>query len=121
LLRRVSVRANVEYSRRFPGEMAARVTFTLRDGRSLSREVTTYPGLNAPPPAWKQVLHKFEELMRGHLTPGENRELVDAIHNLDTVRVRDLTHLLARVGEGAGRPVSPARDGEQEPRHGRSL
>jgi 2-methylcitrate dehydratase len=97
LLCRVTVRANAAYSQRFPDEMAARVGVTLTDGRALTREVTTYPGLNAPPLTWKQVLRKFVGLTSGRLTPDQSRALVDAIHNLDAVAVRDLMRLLASV------------------------
>lgn len=118
LLCRVSVRSNAEYSQRFPDAMASRVTVTLLDGRSLSREATDYPGLNAPPLAWKHVQQKFESLSGGHVTPDQNRQLVDAIRHLDTIRVAELTQLLADIGDAGRRPAGARSDGEQESRHG---
>ncbi len=103
LLSRVSVRPNADYSRRFPNEMGARVVVTLHDGRLLSSEVTHYPGLNAPALGWKQVTQKFDGLVAEHVTPEQGRALGDAIRNLDSIRVADLMHLLAGVGD-AGRP-----------------
>jgi 2-methylcitrate dehydratase len=116
LLCRVLVRSNVVYSQRFPDAMASRVTVILQDGRSLSREVTDYPGLNAPPLAWKQVLHKFDSLTSGHMTPDQSRRIVDVIRHLETIHVADLMRLLADVGDAARRPATSA--GGQESRHG---
>ena len=104
LLCRVTIRPNAAYSHRFPNEMVARVTIALTDGRSLTREVTTYPGLNAPPFTWKQVLHKFEDLTRDRVTPDQSHALIDVVRNLDVVSARDLTRVLA--GRGSERPGS---------------
>jgi len=118
LLCRVSVRSNAVYSQRFPDAMVSRVTVTLQDGRSLSREVTDYPGLNAPPLTWKRVQQKFESLTNGRLTSDQNRQLVDAVRNLDTIRVTKLTQLLADVGDGERPRASARSEGEQKSRHG---
>jgi 2-methylcitrate dehydratase len=118
LLCRVSVRANAEFSQRFPDAMVARVTVTLQDGRSLSREVADYPGLNAPPLAWKHVQQKFESLTNGRLTSDQNRRLVDAVRHLDTIRVTNLMRLLADVGDGDNARSRARSEGEQESRHG---
>jgi 2-methylcitrate dehydratase PrpD len=98
--------------------MASRVTVTLQDGRSLSREVADYPGLNAPPLAWKHVQQKFESLTNGRVTSDQNRRLVDAVRHLDTIRVKNLMQLLADVGDGGRAPATAGSEGEQESRHG---
>lgn len=107
LLCRVSVRSSQTYSQRFPDEMAVRITVTLHDGCTLDREVTEYPGLNAPPMSWKHVLRKFEQLSRGRVTPEQGRGIASAVQTLDTIRVSELTRLLASVG-GPGTSPDPA-------------
>jgi len=97
LLRRISVHASPEYSSRFPAEMLARVEVRLVDGRTLSQEVQTYPGLNGPPMSWPDVLRKFEHLCDGRLTTEAARSIADAVRHLESVRTRELTSLLAGV------------------------
>jgi len=84
--------------------MAARIRVTLHDGRTLDREVTDYPGLNAPAMSWKHVARKFDQLSRDRLTPDQGRSIADAVRTLDAIRVSDLTRVLAsvrRAGMGA--------------------
>jgi 2-methylcitrate dehydratase len=104
LLCRVSVRPSPAYSQSFPSEMAARITVTLCDGRTLSREVREYPGLNGPPLTWKQVLRKFEQLSAERITVEERQSIIDGVRNLERISVADLTRLLAR-GYGAALPA----------------
>ena len=107
LLCRVSVRSTPEYSQRFPDEMPARVAVTLKDGRTLSREIREYPGLNGPPLTWKQVLRKFEQLSSGRVEVEQCRNLAEAVRNLESISVSDLTGLLVTVGSA---DASPTRD-----------
>jgi 2-methylcitrate dehydratase len=113
LLCRVWVRPSPAFSQRFPDEMAARITVTLHDGRTLDREVTEYPGLNAAALSWKHVARKFDQLSRDRLTPDQGRSIADAVQALDAIRVSDLTHLLANVGH-AGTGPGAAASGSQE-------
>jgi len=114
LLCRVSVRPSQAFSQRFPDEMAARITVTLHDGRALAREVTEYPGLNAPPMSWKHVARKFDQLCRDRVTQDHSRGIADAVRTLDGLRVSDLTRLLASVGRAgtwADAALSPRQQG----------
>jgi len=77
--------------------MLARVEVRLVDGRTLSQEVQTYPGLNGPPMSWPDVLRKFEHLCDGRLTTEAARSIADAVRHLESVRTRELTSLLAGV------------------------
>jgi 2-methylcitrate dehydratase len=107
LLCRVAVRPTLEYSQRFPDEMPARVAVTLKDGRTLSREIREYPGLNGLRLTWKQVLRKFEQLSSGRVEVEQCRNLAEAVRNLESISVSDLTALLVTVG---GADASPTRD-----------
>jgi 2-methylcitrate dehydratase len=104
LLCRVSVRPSQALSQRFPGEMAARITVTLHNGRVLDRQVSEYPGLNAPAMSWKHVARKFDQLSRDRLTPDHGHRIADAVGILDAIRVSDVTRLLASIGRAGTGP-----------------
>jgi 2-methylcitrate dehydratase len=114
LLCRVSVRPSPAFSQRFPDEMAARITATLQDGRTLDREVTEYPGLNAPAMSWKHVARKFDQLCRDRVTRDQSRGIADAVRTLDVIRVSDLTRLLAGVGRAGTSPDASVPRRQQE-------
>lgn len=97
LLRRVVVRPDAGYSRRFPAEHACRVTVVLRDGRRLAREKTDYAGFHTRPMPWETVVQKFERLAAPY-TDGERRRLIaDAVTHLEDLDSTELTRLLAAV------------------------
>jgi 2-methylcitrate dehydratase len=114
LLCRVSVRPSQAFSQRFPDEMPARITVTLRDGRALDREVSEYPGLNAPAISWKQAARKFDRLTRDRVTPDQGRGIADAVRALDAIRVSDLTRLLASFGRDGMGPDAPVPASQEE-------
>ena len=93
--------------KRFPDEMPARVAITLKDGRTLSRENREYPGLNGPPLTWKQVLQQIRKLSSGRVEVEQCRNLAEAVRNLESISVSDLTALLVTVGRA---DASPTRD-----------
>jgi 2-methylcitrate dehydratase len=108
LLRRVSVHSTSAYSQRFPNEMPARVAIRLRDGRTLSREVTEYPGLNAGSATWQDVLQKFHQLTRDRLSGGQRDAIADVVQDLEHRPVSDLTRLLASIDA----PIAPPASGD---------
>lgn len=97
LLRRVSVRPNAEFSRRFPNEMPCRIAVTLRDGRRLVKEETDYEGFFTRPMNWETCVRKFEELSRRRVDTALRRQITEAVANIDALLVSDLTQLLAQV------------------------
>jgi 2-methylcitrate dehydratase len=100
LLKKVRVRPAEEYSREFPEQMPCRVTIILRDGTQLVKEKRDYEGFHTRPLPWTKVVSKFEHLSTLHASPSLRREIIDAVANLETVRVRDLAGLLAGIGVG---------------------
>jgi 2-methylcitrate dehydratase len=101
LLRKVSVRPAEGYSRRFPNEMPCRISVTLRDERNLVREATDYEGFHTRSMRWESVVEKFERLARARADAALRREIIEAVANLETIQVSDLTRLLAQVRAGA--------------------
>lgn len=97
LLRLVTVRPDPALSARFPREMPCRLRVTLDDGRVLRREKTDYEGFISRPMRWETVAAKFERLAAPYTDRESRRALVEAVAQLDSLTVRDLTALLASV------------------------
>jgi 2-methylcitrate dehydratase len=117
LMCRVSIHSTSMYSQRFPHEIPARVAIRLRDGRTLSREATVYPGLNGAPVTWESVLQKFNQLCSDRLNPEQRNAIVDLVQDLEHHPVCDLTQLLGSFDTSANRPPSGAARMHEESCH----
>lgn len=96
LLRRVVVRPDAGFSRRFPDEMPCHVTVQLADGRVLQVEKRDYEGFHTRPMPWNRVVEKFQRLAGNALSSGLQQRLIECVQTLEQRPVRDLTALLAR-------------------------
>ena len=97
LLRKVSVRPCDDFSRRFPAEMPCRITIRLRDRRVLIKDKTDYEGFHTRPMRWETVVGKFEQLATEHTDAALRREMMQAVADLEMIKVADLVALLAKV------------------------
>jgi len=97
LLKRVVVEPKESYSERFPQEMPCLLRVSLRDGSVLVRERRDYEGFHTNPMRWETVVRKFERLSSPHTDASLRREIVEAVHSLEAIRVEELVQLLARV------------------------
>jgi 2-methylcitrate dehydratase len=106
LLKRVTIRENPEYSRRFPDEHACAVSVFLSGGKKVRREKADYEGFHSHPMSWDAVVKKFRGLGETAVDSDLRQGLVDAVARLDEIQAADLTGLLAQVpyaDEGEGR------------------
>jgi 2-methylcitrate dehydratase len=103
LLKKVSVRPNHEYTDRYPGEMPAKITIRLQDGKVIEHEVQDYPGLASHPFTWEDSVEKFDRLVAGRADEGLCREIKEAVRSLENIQVRDLMKLLGCVTAGQRR------------------
>ena len=101
LSKKVSVRANHEYTDEYPGKMPAKITVRLQDGKVIEHEVQDYPGLASHPFTWEDSVEKFDRLVAGRIDEGLSREIKDAVRSLENIQVRDLMKLLGRVKAAA--------------------
>jgi len=99
LLQQVTVRPNAEFSARFPEEMPCRVAINLEDGRRFEIEKRDYEGFHSRPMSWDSVVRKFHDLAVPRATPDQRSAIARAVSQLDNMRVRELTALLAQIGE----------------------
>jgi 2-methylcitrate dehydratase len=97
LLQKVRVQPVKEFSDRFPGEMACRLTVQLRGGRTVSIAKRDYEGFVTRPMRWETVVRKFQRLSEPHTTPSLRERIVDTVANLETVQISQLTNLLQDV------------------------
>lgn len=97
LLRRVTVRAVDDYSRRFPEEMPCRLKIHLRGGRVVEKEKRDYEGFFTKPMPWEKAVKKFERLCGERMEAALKSEIVSSIAELEDIKAADLTSLLARV------------------------
>jgi 2-methylcitrate dehydratase len=94
LLRRVTVVPDSGFSRRFPDEHACRLTVTLKDGRTVTREKSDYEGFHTRPMSWAKVEEKFHRLAEYGVDVFRREEIVKAVRHLDDISVKDLMALL---------------------------
>ena len=99
LLNRVSIQPTEEFSNRFPDEMPCRLTITLRDRRVLIKENHDYPGFGTQPMSWEMALEKFERIAGALTASSSRRSIANAVKNLESINVRDLTGLLSDLKE----------------------
>jgi 2-methylcitrate dehydratase len=97
LLKKVSVRPNHEYTDQYPRKMPAKITIRLKDGKTIEHEVQDYPGLASHPFTWEDSVDKFDKLVAGCLDDDLRGEIKDAVHSIETIKVRDLTKLLGHI------------------------
>ncbi len=97
LLRKVIVRPNAHFSQRFPAELPCHIAVTLHDGRRLTREKHDYEGFYTRPMPWDRVVRKFDTLSKTHASESRRREIAEAVAQLETLSVSDLTRLLERT------------------------
>ena len=97
LLRKVLVRPLDEFSRRFPAEMPSRVRITLNNGQVLTKEKQDYEGFLTRPMGWDTITKKFEQLSQARISPQLQREIEEAVANLDNIQVSELTSLLGKI------------------------
>ncbi len=97
LLRRISVRPSPSCSGRFPSEMPCILTVRLRNGKVLTLRKKDYEGFHTHPFNWERAVEKFESLSAPRTDSGLRKAIEQTVRDLETVRVEDLTRLLAKV------------------------
>ncbi len=100
LLRRVHVRPNAEFSKRFPAEMPCRITVRLSGGETRVVEKRDYEGFYSRPMPWDMVVEKFNALSGRHADASLRGEIAAAAAQLETIQVSDLAALLASAHRG---------------------
>lgn len=102
LLRKITVRENPAYSRRFPEEMPCDITVHMDDGMEYSIEKEDYEGFYTRPMSWETVVEKFERLSTPYTDASGREEIIDAVENLEDLSIEQLVQPLRTVRVHAG-------------------
>lgn len=97
LLKKVTVEPEDFLSQRFPEEVPCRLTVLLNDGQELSKEKQDYEGFTTRPLKWEAITQKFHRLCPPYVDTSLREAITQAVDNLETIRVSELTKLLAQV------------------------
>lgn len=97
LLRKFTVAPKQEYTDRFPHELCTDVTITLTDGTKHSITKTDYEGFHSRPMSWDTVIAKFTGLAEPFTTEDQRAAIVDAVRNLESMKVTEFAALLGEV------------------------
>ncbi len=97
LLRSVRVKANDDFTAKYPTQMPARMTVHLKDGSRVSHDVQDFPGMPVDPLSWDAEVEKFGQLVAGRVDDSLRDDIVDAVHRIESITVKDLWALLAKV------------------------
>ena len=97
LLKKVIVKADSEFTKRYPEEFCARITITLQDGRKVTHEVSNYPGMPSHPFTWNDVEDKFDRLTKGNIDTGLSAELKAIVKDIQNHNTADLMKVLTAI------------------------
>ncbi len=97
LLRKITIRPEAEFSRRFPAEMPCRISITLIDGRVLSKEKRDYEGFLTRPMQWSTAARKFEQLTQPFISSAHQRRIEELVADLEQHNAADLMSLLGEL------------------------
>jgi 2-methylcitrate dehydratase len=97
LMRKVVIRTDADFSRRFPEEMPARVKIFLRDGRTLTKENRDYEGYSTRPIPWERAVDKFKALTMFQTDYEAGQRIIGAVLDIEDIGVRELTDALAGI------------------------
>jgi 2-methylcitrate dehydratase len=106
LLARVEVHPDELFTARYPKELNARITIYAKDQRILAKEQLGWEGGLTNPMSWDRTIEKFHWLSEPFADEDLRSKLIEAVKQLDTRPISDLTDLLARVRPAAVFPAT---------------
>ena len=106
LLARVEVHPDEQFTARYPKELNARITIHTKDQQVLVKEQLGWEGGLTNPMSWDRTVEKFQWLSEPFADEDLRGRLIEAVQQLDTRRISDLTDLLAQVRPNAVFPAT---------------
>lgn len=100
LLTKIDVLPSEAFSRRFPEEMPCRIRIVLKNGLVLTKEKKDYEGFLSRPMTWEAAATKFHGLTEGRANLSLRTEILQAINQMESLRIRDFMRLLSEVRSG---------------------
>jgi len=97
LLKKVNVTPKQEYSDRFPDEMPATITVSLKNGDRHSIDKKDYEGFHTRPASWDTIIQKFENLAEPYTSAEIRNRITDVVQNFENHSISELMNLLENV------------------------
>lgn len=97
LLKKVNVSPKQEYSDRFPDEMRATITVTLKNGDLHTIDKKDYEGFHTRPVSWDTIIQKFESLAEPYTSEELRNRITDVVQNFEQHEVGELMELLTEI------------------------
>lgn len=97
LMNTVSIKANKEFTERYPKDFCARITITTKDNQTVTHEVSNYPGMPSRPFTWEDAVDKFDRLTDGYIDTNSAEKLKDLVKNIENHTTKELFDILANI------------------------
>jgi 2-methylcitrate dehydratase len=97
LLRKINIRPDPESSAQFPATVPCEITVITKNGRTLKEKTVDYEGFVTRPTTWKTAGEKFSSLASSCVAPDLQKLIIEAVSDLDKIRIQELTSLLGKV------------------------
>lgn len=97
LLKKVVVKADDEYTKRYPVEFCARITIKMVDGSTMTHEVSSYPGMPSHPFTWDDSVDKFDRITKGYIDPALATDLKALVKDIQSHSTTDLFNILSAI------------------------
>ena len=95
-MKKITIKHSPELDRFFPESFPTKITVTMEDEETYTREVRYPKGDPENPLSWNEILEKFDRCMvHANMPPEKQGELIECIRNLENVRdMKEITALL---------------------------
>ena len=97
LMKKVSIKPNADFTKRYPNDFCSRITIKTKDGQTKTREIKDYPGMPSHPFTWQDAVDKFDRLTAGFLTEEQAEKIKHIVKNLEHETTRDLFAVLGDI------------------------
>lgn len=97
LLKKVGIKADETFTKRYPTEFCARITITMNDGTTMQHEVKDYPGMPCHPFTWEDAVDKFDRITKGYISTDLSDKLKAVVKDLPNHTTQDLVDILTAI------------------------
>ncbi|WP_392561471.1 MmgE/PrpD family protein [Orbus sturtevantii] len=97
LLKKVVVKVDDNFTKRYPAEFCSRITIRLTDGSSQTHEINSYPGMPSHPFTWDDSVDKFDRITKGFIEPALATDLKALVKEIYLHNTADLFKILSAI------------------------
>lgn len=97
LMNKVTIKADADFTKRYPKDFCARITITQANGQTTTHEVSNYPGMPSRPFTWDDSVAKFDQLTKGYIAPDLAEKLKAVVKDIENHTTKDLFDILSAI------------------------